>query len=155
MKQFVLACVQVLFLFVTVGYAQADHTDFANTHNVSMQKASLQHVVVSQQVGKAQVAKPIFVKSDSPVVKITLSANPTTGYSWFLIKVNDHLVQPVSAVFAPPANKKLMGAPGTVTWTFKLTKAAFKVRYVTTVGLIYARPWDLSIAEHKVITLVT
>ena len=134
--------------------AHPEQPGVMHTHAATQVKTSLHYIVHSKQVQLTTANKPIYVKADNPIVSVTLSSNRTTGYRWFLMKLNRRLIKPVSAVFAGPANKKLMGAPGTVTWTFKVKKAAFTVPRIMKVRLLYARPWDLSSAESKVITLV-
>ena len=99
--------------------------------------------------------KPILVNSLHPTFHIILNSNRTTGYSWYLLSMDPHFVQPVSAIFQPPQNKELVGAPGKVNWTFKMKATAFKVPLVTNIVLIYARPWDLSQAERRVVTVIT
>jgi inhibitor of cysteine peptidase len=69
--------------------------------------------------------------------KVTLPANPTTGYQWGLAKAPDEkLVRLVKSAYKRP-DAKLMGAGGDMTWTFKALAEG-----KTEVKLTYARPWE-------------
>jgi inhibitor of cysteine peptidase len=82
------------------------------------------------------------VTSDQPEFVIKLKSNPTTGYSWFLRDYNFELIVPISHVFEPAEDKKLLGAPGYETWIFKAKPAAFVVPQQTSIRFVYARPWE-------------
>src|SRR5437016_901686 len=83
----------------------------------------------------------ISVQQDQPSFVIKLKSNPTTGYTWFLREYDSNLVAPVKHSFVPPV-KTLIGAPGYELWTFKVKSGAFAVPQITTIRLIYARPWQ-------------
>lgn len=98
--------------------------------------------------------KPILVKSSAPEVMISLPSNRTTGYSWFLLSYNSNHIEPVRKKFNAPTST-MLGAPGESVWTFRVLDPAFLVPQVTKITMIYARPWDLSDARKKVITIIT
>ena len=89
------------------------------------------------------VDKVVQIKSNQVTFQVTLQSNPTTGFNWYLLHCNEKLLAPIKAKFTPPENKKMMGAPGKVTWTFRAEPLAFKVPRVMFVDLVYARPWSL------------
>lgn len=97
--------------------------------------------------------RPIIATRTSQVISFKLKANPTTGFSWFLLKYNQELLTPMNAKFTPP--KKMMpGAPGFMLWQFRVKTTAFVVPQITHIDLLYARPWDLSSSMKKTITVV-
>jgi predicted secreted protein len=98
--------------------------------------------------------KALWVKASNPVVKVTLSANATTGYAWFIASYNHRWVRSVSAVYRPPVST-LIGAPGQSVWTFKISPSAFTAPHVITIKMLYMQPWNLHSAIKKTITLVT
>ncbi len=83
----------------------------------------------------------IIVSQKNPVFTITLQSNPTTGFSWKLNSYDKGLVTFVGHKYVAPQNKKLMGAPGYETWTFKANKGDYRVNQVGHVKMEYARPW--------------
>lgn len=99
--------------------------------------------VGNNKVNFTDPSKSIIVKKSNPVFSIVLQSNPTTGYSWFLKNYDKNLVSPISRKFTAPADKKIVGAPGYETWTFRIKKpSGFVVPQVTSIILIYARPWE-------------
>jgi predicted secreted protein len=114
--------------------------------------------------GSASFAKTQLVHDANKVVNITgnqteftveLPANATTGYSWVLQdNYNADLIVPVSYHYVVP-DKKLVGAPGTAQWTFRVKKDALIVPTKMTVTLNYMRPWETAVAKTQTITVVT
>ena len=99
-------------------------------------------IVANAAVNNAQV---VTVTKQKPTFTITLQSNPTTGYSWFLLKCNDHLIKPVSQEFMADKvalKKGIMGAPGLSVWTFRVPSTAFSVPRVTSLKWVYMRPWE-------------
>ncbi|SRR5579883_101703 len=82
------------------------------------------------------------VTSENPEFTVKLKSNPSTGYSWFLREYDPALIVPVKHHYEPPADRKLMGAPGYEIWTFKVKSEGFHVPQQTVVRLVYARPWE-------------
>lgn len=85
----------------------------------------------------------VTIVSDIPEFTIRLKSNPSTGYSWFLQKYNNDLIQPVRHTYEPAADKKLVGAPGSEVWVFRMKPAAFTVPQETNMHFVYVRPWDV------------
>lgn len=98
--------------------------------------------------------KPIVVKASDPNFVITLSSNPTTGYSWSLKSYDNDLIKPISRKYYPPQTK-LLGAGGYEKWFFAVKPAGFIVPQITNVTLIYSRPWELQGAQASNFKVVT
>jgi len=99
--------------------------------------------------------KTIVVKESNPVFNIILQSNPSTGYSWSLKSYDSNLILPVDQKFYPPENKKLIGASGYEKWTFRVKPGGFTVPQLTSITLIYLRPWDeqgAQVVNFKVVT---
>jgi inhibitor of cysteine peptidase len=86
----------------------------------------------------ADNSKQITVKSGD-VVTVTLESNPTTGYSWQVIEIdNAVLLQDGDPEYKQaPSSEGLVGAGGTETFRFKAVGIG-----ETTLGLGYMRPWE-------------
>ncbi len=100
-------------------------------------------------------AKSIIVKKSNPVFEIVLQSNPTTGYSWLLKNYDSNLIIPVAHKFFSPENKKLAGAPGYEKWVFQVKPTGFVVPQLTSISLIYMRPWEeqgAQVFNFKVVT---
>lgn len=99
--------------------------------------------------------KSILVKKSSPVFEIFLQSNPTTGYSWLLKSYDSNLIVPVTHKFYPPEDKRLVGAPGYEKWVFQVKPVGFIVPQLTSINLIYIRPWEeqgAQVINFKVVT---
>ena len=97
----------------------------------------------------------IRVEAKNPEFAIRLQSNPTTGYSWYLQSYDANVVQPVKHVYEPPANKKLIGAPGSEVWTFRVKPSGFVVPMQTLIHLVYARAWEMNGQAKQVVFQVT
>ena len=97
----------------------------------------------------SDVKKVIMVNETSPQFTIKLRANPTTGYLWLLKNYNAQLLTLVNHHYVAPANKKMMGAPGFESWTFKATAGAMIAPRLAYIDLVYARPFELGGAKNK------
>jgi|SRR5579862_7396779 len=83
----------------------------------------------------------ISVDAMHPEFTIKLKSNPTTGYSWFLREYDANLLTPLKHKFAKPS-QKLIGAPGYELWTFHVKPSGFIVPQLTTIRMVYTRPWQ-------------
>lgn len=116
---------------------------------VCLMSASVNVFAVKNQVTQAdndkylysQDKENIIVTADHPEFTLKLEANPSTGYSWLLREYDANLIQPVKRVFKKN-DKKLLGAPGSEFWTFRVKPAGFVVPQLTTLRMVYARPWQ-------------
>ena len=86
----------------------------------------------------ADNGKQITVKSGD-VITVTLASNPTTGYSWQVMEIdNAVLVQQGDPEYRQASGTEgLVGAGGTETFRFKGTGTGR-----TTLKLGYMRPWE-------------
>ncbi len=87
----------------------------------------------------------IFVGPDNPDVKITIKANPSTGYQWLLHNYNADLLTPVKSSYhedpkLPKAQN--LGASVNQVWEFKIDDQAFAVPTITQISFVHLRPWD-------------
>jgi len=87
---------------------------------------------------EADSGKQITMKPGD-IVTLTLASNPTTGYSWLVMEIDDTvLVQDGDPEYKPsPGSEGLVGAGGTETFRFKAVSAG-----ATSLNLGYMRPWE-------------
>lgn len=86
--------------------------------------------------------KTIVVKKSESTFTIILQSNPTTGYLWALKNYDPKIVAPLRHKFYPLTKHKLLGAPGYEKWEFKIKPKGFTVPRLTSITLIYFRPWE-------------
>jgi len=78
---------------------------------------------------------------------ITLASNPTTGYRWEVIEVEERVLPPVGeSEFRPESDG--IGAPGVEIFRFKAMDAG-----QTTLNLVYHRPWEEDVAPLNTFSL--
>lgn len=94
------------------------------------------------------VKKPIQVTPSSTAVILKLKSNPTTGYSWFLVKYNENLLSPISHKYYASASP-LAGASGYEIWKFRANTASFIMPQITTITLQYSRPWEVNYNDQQ------
>lgn len=82
----------------------------------------------------------VQVSPQSPVFKIKLDANPTTGFTWQVQSMDNDLFQFVKSEYKV-SNPKLIGSPGVNTMIFKLKKLK-KYPPSSIISLSYSRPWE-------------
>ncbi len=69
-------------------------------------------------------------------VEVSLSSNPSTGYSWQLTRVDQAILEKTADTYLPPSHA-MPGASGTEQWDF-VGRAAGR----TPLQLEYRRPWE-------------
>lgn len=99
-------------------------------------------------------SKPITISKAEDTFVISLKANPTTGYIWFLKNANNGWIKIKSHQYKAPKDSKV-GAPGTDVWTFKVDDNAFDAPQIAELVFIYTKPWDLKTQTQKVFTVLT
>ncbi|OGT53714.1 MAG: hypothetical protein A3F17_03830, partial [Gammaproteobacteria bacterium RIFCSPHIGHO2_12_FULL_41_15] len=92
------------------------------------------------------LSKTLTVAPGQKTVTLRLPANRTTGYQWFLVSVNRHLLIPESNTYEAP-NSKLVGSPGVSVWKFKVNDENVTVPMVTAIRMTYSRPWFVTPAD--------
>jgi len=74
----------------------------------------------------------------SQILAISLESNPTTGFGWELVELEDPILQLMGeAEFQPSESKEVVGAGGTENFRFKAVSAG-----QTTLTLVYRRSWE-------------
>lgn len=100
--------------------------------------------------------KPVvMVQSTHPEFTIKLKSNPTTGYNWYLRGYDTTLIEPIKRHYEVSPNKKLLGAPGYETWTFRIKAHGFVVPMQTFIRFVYARPWEMNSQAKQVVFQVS
>jgi len=95
----------------------------------------------TEKSGAIYEGRPITVTDLKPTFTLTLPANPTTGYLWFLKKYDPNLIQPLKHVYVRQSKMRI-GGGGSDKWRFKVKPIAFSVPHKTTITLVYKRPWE-------------
>lgn len=91
----------------------------------------------------------VDVKQSSFV--IPLKANPTTGYNWSVIQFDKNLLGFTHSEYQRP-NTQLMGAGGTMLFTFTLNKKKSYPKS-TTITFKYARAWEPEKAVMQIVVV--
>ena len=78
---------------------------------------------------------------------ISLEANPTTGFTWALTKMDTNLIEQVGDV-SFNARSDLLGAPGIQTFTFTCLQTGTRL-----LEMIYHQPWDTKTAPADTFSL--
>lgn len=95
--------------------------------------------------------KPINV-GEGMKFEILLSANATTGYSWYLKDCDNNLLMVTRHQYHAPA-EGLPGEGGLDGWEFSRKGQTLHKPYVTTITFEYARPWDSTGAKEQSFTV--
>lgn len=107
----------------------------------------------AQESSYSPADKIIKVTALSPIVKVRLTSNPSTGYQWSLVKYNSVLMLPPSSYYVS-AKTSMVGAAGYTVWKFQFRKSAFSHPQKTQVILEYKRPWEKVEGRKQIINLV-
>lgn len=135
-----------LFLITSVAFASPKAV-------VDQTQEKAQSMSQKKENEKGNQKKPIIATRTSPEISFKLKANPSTGYSWFLMNYDKNLLKPLSAKYNPP-EKNMPGAPGYMLWRFRVNASAFVVPRATKIELLYARPWELAKGHQKKIDVI-
>jgi inhibitor of cysteine peptidase len=81
------------------------------------------------------------------LMSVVLEANPTTGYRWDPIDLDEAVLTQVSGEFNPPASDAV-GASATQTLIFRAVAPG-----ATTLTLGYARPWEEGVEPAQTFTV--
>jgi inhibitor of cysteine peptidase len=126
-----------------------------NKSNVKSTNFAVQKSNAKNKIVFTDPLKTIMVTRTNPQFDIILKSNPNTGYSWVLKSYDNNLIAPVRQRFYNSDNKLLIGASGYEKWTFRVKPTAFTVPHLTSINLIYVRPWDdqgAQVLNFKVVT---
>lgn len=92
---------------------------------------------------------PIIVHPGQKEVTIRLGQNPSTGFSWYLSHYDRHMLDYKKYQFIP-ANHKLIGTPGSASFTFSLKPVFSHIpQQITWVSFLQLRPWESTNQEQK------
>ena len=74
---------------------------------------------------------------------VTLETNPSTGYSWEVVELNNSIIQKIGDAVSEPniTEKNIVGAPVMHTFQFKVINTG-----QTTLKIIYHRIWEKDVA---------
>lgn len=106
-------------------------------------------IMITGFLGMAMAAnnndQTIRLANNQETVDITLSANATTGYQWFVQNYDHNLLSLQNYRYAPTAQsgtKQLVGRGGTAIFTFNVDPSFYDGPQVTTVQFVYEQPWS-------------
>ena len=72
------------------------------------------------------------------ILAISLESNPTTGFGWELVELEDPILQLMGeAEFQPSESKEIVGTGGTEIFRFEVVSTG-----QTTLTLVYRRAWE-------------
>jgi predicted secreted protein len=100
------------------------------------------------------ITKPLVIEASKPEVKIRLSANPSTGYQWFIADYDQQFIKPKSYEYVP-AEGHMVGASGVGVWTFEINNEAFLVPHSFKLLFEHRRPFEAEAVKPKIVTIVT
>ena len=86
---------------------------------------------------------PLVVTQQQRQFEVTLSANPSTGYSWQLLNVDeltDILENPAVSPQTVKSSNGLLGAPVTQCWSFAVKSSALAKPTLRQLRFVYQRP---------------
>lgn len=86
---------------------------------------------------------------------IYLPSNPTTGYQWFVSDTHAPWLRVVSGRDLEPKASGAVGAPGMYVIDFNALPAGFVAPSITTVELVYMRPWELAGKKEMQVSIIT
>jgi predicted secreted protein len=98
--------------------------------------------------------KPLIIADNQKKLVVRLTANPTTGFKWFLKNYDARYLTPIAHQYLPPQNIKLIGAPGIETFTFLIHQKTMNVPQTGTLDFIYARPWEALPKQDTILTWI-
>lgn len=86
----------------------------------------------------------------SQILAISLESNPTTGFGWELVELENPILQLMGeAEFQPSESNEVVGAGGTETFRFKAVSTG-----QTTLTLVYRRSWEEGVEPLETFRLI-
>lgn len=83
----------------------------------------------------------IRLTDQQQTVEVSLPANATTGYQWF-IKSYDHDLLSLQGYRYTKSNSNAVGSGGTAIFSFSVDPRFYDAPQMTTVSLAYQQPWS-------------
>lgn len=131
----------------TMGAGMAQATTQATTINTTKTQAAKTHTInlsVADNNGSKTIKK-------GDIVKITLEANSSTGYTWDVASNNKKVLRYDGKKYIEPkstGSTPIVGAAGKEVLTFKAIKSG-----TSTLKLVYHRPWEKNVKPAKTFTI--
>jgi inhibitor of cysteine peptidase len=95
-------------------------------------------------IANSPAPQNIQLSANQQSIDITLPANGTTGYQWFVTGYDHDLLSLDNYRYAPNSNTKLMGAPGQAVFTFTVDPRFYDAPQITSIQFSYEQPWSPS-----------
>lgn len=98
---------------------------------------------LASQALAGNVVQNVRLGTDQQTLNISLPANATTGFQWFVQSYNHDLLMLQDYHYVPkPAAKGMTGVGGTAVFTFNVDPRFYDAPQITQVNFIYAQPWS-------------
>jgi predicted secreted protein len=97
-------------------------------------------MAAKNEVNFSDPKQAIIATAESSTITLTLPANPSTGFCWFLVKYDQNFIEPISQKYYATKTDRV-GAGGYERWKFKIKSKTFNVPIATEIQMLYARPW--------------
>ena len=137
-KRFLLAMLSVTLVLPIISHASD------SSHQATSEQAM---ATMHGYKDKQRVNKPIvlFASRSEPIVMVQLSSNPSTGYKWYMAKVDDDAIEDITQSFARGevqgnGGSPMVGVAGTSTWKITLDDDAFDYPQQIRLLLLYKPP---------------
>jgi inhibitor of cysteine peptidase len=102
----------------------------------------------------APAEKAMVVSAGQKQLVVSLTANATTGYQWYVGQYDHQLLKLKNYSYQAP-NSNLMGAPGKAVFTFEVKSEFTAAPQITQIQFVYGRAWDVASSSTKLITVVS
>ncbi len=88
------------------------------------------------------ISQNIQLSSNQDTIQISLPANGTTGYQWYVQTYDHDLLSLQDYRYATGSNNKLVGSGGSAIFVFNVDPRFYDAPQVTTVAFVYQQPWN-------------
>ncbi len=131
-------------LLLTTNFALATTMPAMQHVNKQKNQAAAQNKAQQQEqaISYSNPKKPIMISRDKHTFTITLKANRTTGYTWYLSRMPARAIKLVEHRYVAP-NKAMPGVPGYVIWKFRAKPIFTDAPHFTKIKFIYAQAWNM------------
>lgn len=124
--------VAVIILLVAIGIATLPGTSAASQDALLTSDPDGDPITVTE----AHDGQTIVVAGDQ-VLNVDLEGNPTTGYSWAILTIDDSVLRQVGETEFEPYYPERIGSPGRQVLSFRATGEG-----TTSISLVYRRAWE-------------
>jgi predicted secreted protein len=125
---------------ITFGYRLADGTLVQSPKTIDLTLATETSSATTVQVLTEMDNGKTIELSTGQTLKITLTSNPSTGYSWEKVSGEETVIKPIGepAFVSDPNPSGAVGVGGKTTFTLEAAEMSDE----TTLKLVYHRPWE-------------